>query len=287
MAGSLFHLWLARRAFPALAKGNRKEDALLLTAFQAGSVAPDIGFFPGGPRRLSHRIHHERTGDFARHLLALSRTPAEEAFAAGWALHLYTDIRIHPLINEEVALAAAGSGALSGRSDLWHKSLEWGLDCHVLEKSSAAEWVVKIDMPVRPGEECQLTGAAREYFPSEADDEVICRGWRSLASWVGRMPSIFKWAGSAKPVGHSPAAGLAGRISAPFYRAMSGLLAPVEFFENAVGLVNPKRPREEATNRMMARGRAALSDLADAWPKRFAGLANLDLDTGRPIDGAA
>ena len=286
MAGSVYHLWLARRAFPALATGNRKEDALLLTAFQAGSVAPDIGFFPGGPRHLSHRIHHERTGYFARHLLALSRTPAEEAFAAGWALHLYTDIRIHPLINEEVALAAAGSGALSGRFDLWHKSLEWGLDCHVLEKSSAAEWAVEIDMPLRTGEECQLTQAAREYFPALADDVVICRGWRSLASWVGRMPAIFKWTGSAKPAGHSPAAGLAGGLTAPFARALGRFLAPIEFFENAAGLVNPKRPSEEATHHMMTGGRAVLSDFADAWPRRFADLANLDLDTGQPIDGA-
>ena len=285
MAGSVYHLWLARRAFPGLATGDAKEDALLLRAFQAGSVAPDIGFFPGGPRTLSHRIHHESTGDFARHLLAQSRTAAEEAFAAGWTLHLFTDIRIHPLIEEEVALVAAGSGALRERSDLWHKSLEWGLDCHVLENSSAPEWSVDIEMPLRPGEECQLTMAARGYFAPEADDEIICRGWRSLASWVGRMPAIFKWTGSARPVGHSPAAGLAGRISAPLARALGGLLAPVEFFENAAGLVNPKRPGEDAVHRMMQRGRAALKDFDDALPERFAGLANLDLDTGQPIDG--
>ena len=285
MAGSVYHLWLARRAFPALETGDANEDALLLRAFQAGSVAPDIGFFPGGPGRLSHRIHHESTGDFARHLLARSGTPAEEAFAAGWALHLYTDIRIHPLIEEEVSHVAAGSGHLRERFDLWHKSLEWGLDCHVLENSSAPEWSVDIEMPLRPGEECQLTVAARGYFDAEADDEIICRGWKSLASWVGRMPAIFKWTGSARPVGHSPAAGLAGRIAAPFARTLGRILAPVEFFENAAGLVNPERPGEESVRRMMALGRAALSDFADAWPRRFADLANLDLDTGQPIDG--
>ena len=51
------------------------------------------------------------------------------------------------------------------------------------------------------------------------------------------------------------------------------------------GLVNPERPGEESVRRMMALGRAALSDFADAWPRRFADLANLDLDTGQPIDG--
>ena len=284
MAGSFFHLWLARRAFPALATGDHTEDALLLTAFQAGAVAPDIGFFPGGPDKLSHRIHHESTGDFARYLLALSRTRAETAFAAGWVLHLYTDIRIHPLINEEVALAAAGSGALKERSDLWHKSLEWGMDCHVLEKCSGPEWSVDIDMPLRPGEECQLTHAAREHFPAEADDEIICRGWRSLRNWVGRMPSIFKWTGSARPVGHSSAARLGGGLISPLARVLGSLLAPVESFENAAGLVNPKRPEERGIRRMMEGGRAALSDFADNWPGRFSDLANLDLDTGQPIN---
>ena len=287
MAGSFYHLWLARRAFPALATGDGKEDPFLLTAFQAGSVAPDIGFFPGGPKQLSHRIHHEGTGDFARHLLALSRTPAEMAFAAGWALHLFTDIRIHPLINDEVALAAADSGALGERSDLWHKSLEWGLDCHILERCSGPEWSVEIDMPLRQGEECQLTHAAREHFPAEADDEIICRGWRSLRNWVGRMPAIFKWTGSARPVGHSSAARLGGRVISPLAHLLGALLAPVEFFENAAGLVNPKRPGEEGIHRMMAGGRAALNDFADTWPRRFADLPNLDLDTGQPIGGGA
>ena len=99
------------------------------------------------------------------------------------------------------------------------------------------------------------------------------------------MPAIFRWTGSAEPVGHSPAARFAGRICAPFARALGGLLAPVEFFENAAGLVRPKRPGEEAVHRMMQRGRDALSDFADAWPRSFADLANLDLDTGQPIDG--
>ena len=140
-----------------------------------------------------------------------------------------------------------GSGQICGT-----RASSGGLDCHILERCSGPEWSVEIDMPLRQGEECQLTHAAREHFPAEADDEIICRGWRSLRNWVGRMPAIFKWTGSARPVGHSSAARLGGRVISPLAHLLGALLAPVEFFENAAGLVNPKRPGEEGIHRMMA-----------------------------------
>ena len=286
MAGSIYHLWLARRIFPrafAEASGNLSTQAL--SAFQAGSVAPDIGFFPGGPNRLSHRIHHEKTGDFARHLLAEARTDAEEAFAAGWALHLYTDIHIHPLINDQVDLVARSNPGVARRSDLWHKRLEWGIDCLILERSQRAEWMVTMEMPLREEDDCQLTVAGRDYFERDADQNSICCGWDSLARWVGRMPNIFLWTGSAKPAGFSRIAAAGGRLVRPVSRLLGSTLAPFEVLENAVGLVNPLLPDAGLMAAALKRGEDAVSSFAAGWQSRFNDLDNLDLDTGQPIDG--
>tara|TARA_B100000686_G_scaffold343189_1_gene423591 strand:- start:243 stop:1118 length:876 start_codon:yes stop_codon:yes gene_type:complete len=286
LAGSVYHLWLARRAFSAIATGNAIDDSVLLSAFQAGSVAPDIGFFPGGPALLSHRIHHESTADFARQLLYMAESPAENAFAAGWALHLYTDIHIHPLVNKQVDFHDCHALRGPTRSDLWHKRIEWGMDCYILESSSTEEWSIdNIEMPLRTQQDCQLTETTKGYFPELADDANISRGWSSLVRWVRRMPAIFKWTGSAKPRGHSRGARLTGSLTNCVTRPFSRLLEPIRYLENGVGLMSPLRPKDDVIQEMLYQGDQACTDFAKAWPQRLETFTNLDLDTGMPIEG--
>ncbi|MBR9988852.1 MAG: zinc dependent phospholipase C family protein [Gemmatimonadetes bacterium] len=72
-------------------------------AFLHGSLAPDMGNFPGGSTALAHLVHTRRTGNVQRALLQLATTPEERAFAWGWLSHILADVLIHPLVNDEAA----------------------------------------------------------------------------------------------------------------------------------------------------------------------------------------
>jgi hypothetical protein len=93
-------------------------------AFRIGSLAPDLGLFPGGDIELSRMLHRERTGEFARTLLASARNDAESAFAWGWLSHVLADVAIHPLVNA-VAAAQSRTGSMTL---LDHVRVEVGLD---------------------------------------------------------------------------------------------------------------------------------------------------------------
>lgn len=75
------------------------EDPAAVNAFLHGTLAPDMGNFPGGSSELAHAVHTERTGDVVRGLMRAAVTPAETAFAWGWLSHVLADVEIHPLVN--------------------------------------------------------------------------------------------------------------------------------------------------------------------------------------------
>jgi hypothetical protein len=78
------------------------EDDAVVNAFMHGSLAPDMGNFPGGSRALARLVHTRQTGDVQRALLDLASTERERAFACGWLSHILADVLIHPLINDDV-----------------------------------------------------------------------------------------------------------------------------------------------------------------------------------------
>jgi hypothetical protein len=100
------HLLLARqtlerwRASSYAPFDTGDDDAV--NAFLHGSLAPDMGNFPGGSRPLARLVHTSRTGEVQRALLARATTPTELAFAWGWLSHIIADVLIHPLINDDV-----------------------------------------------------------------------------------------------------------------------------------------------------------------------------------------
>lgn len=108
-------------------------------AFMHGAVAPDIGFFPGGPQTVSSVVHEHRSGALTRALLDGARTERQTAFAWGWLSHVLADVLLHPLVNEASDLLVHARGATE-RAD-WlvaHVQVEVGLDAWCLRRQSLA-----------------------------------------------------------------------------------------------------------------------------------------------------
>lgn len=122
------HLLLARqtldrwrdRAFAPFDLG----DSASINAFLHGSLAPDMGNFPGGSTALAHAVHTRRTGEMQRALFRSAITGPERAFAYGWLTHVIADALIHPLINDDAARRST-DGVATIRE---HVRVEVGID---------------------------------------------------------------------------------------------------------------------------------------------------------------
>lgn len=79
------------------------DDPASVNAFLHGSLAPDMGNFPGGTTTLAHLVHTQRTGEVQRRLFRSASTEPERAFAHGWLTHVIADALIHPIINADAA----------------------------------------------------------------------------------------------------------------------------------------------------------------------------------------
>lgn len=285
MAGTYLHLHLAIGAFATSFGASAGERPREHAAFLAGAVAPDLGFFPGGPATFSRRAHHECTADLARALLVVADDATEEAFAAGWALHVYTDAATHPVVNR---LAddhrVQMSDQPAARLDLWHKRVEWGIDCHVLSQAAHKPplWRQALVFPAEPGDRCQLARAARDIFGEDADDGALRKGWAATERWVRRLAPMFLWTGSLEPAAGGPAA-MFGRLFAPVARRAGRALHNSLSHEDAAALLVPIPPTTDIAESFLRTAAEAVDAYQDGWAQRFADLPNLDLDTGEPV----
>jgi hypothetical protein len=135
------HLLLGRQQLARWSETGRApfdvHDAAASNAFLHGTLAPDMGNFPGGDSALAHAVHTRRTGDVVRALFDAAVTRAETAFAWGWLSHVLADAWIHPLVN-----AAAAAHAHDGRATLReHVRVEVGLDVRLCCVDPALEGV--------------------------------------------------------------------------------------------------------------------------------------------------
>ena len=285
MAGSYLHLHLAatafRSAFDALPGERPRQHA----AFLAGAVGPDLGFFPGGPTDFSHRVHHEHTADLVRSLLSAAGDGVEAAFAAGWALHVCTDVATHPLVNRQAdALRRRRSSHPPERNDLWHKRVEWGIDCHLLSGLEPRPlWRSGLLFPAADGQPSLLARASGELFGDSVDDRDLRAGWASTRRWVRRLGPIFAWTGSCRSPARARLAVVAGPVLQPFARGVARLLEDRERHEDAVAVLSPEPPTEAFAGAMLEAGAAAVESFHGHRRQRFEDLPNLDLDTGDPI----
>lgn len=118
LARETLERWAARRNAPVDIDSVRVRNAFL-----HGTLAPDMGNFPGGDPELARAVHTRRTGAVVRELFAAARTEQERAFAWGWLSHVLADAAIHPLVNVRAAASSNGTPLL-----IEHVRVEVGLD---------------------------------------------------------------------------------------------------------------------------------------------------------------
>ncbi|NKB70256.1 MAG: hypothetical protein GKR89_24560 [Candidatus Latescibacteria bacterium] len=282
MAGSFYHIWAARQVWVDRFPGQPAQGPDW-SAFVAGTLAPDLGFFPGGPARFSQRLHHESSGDFIRALQAQAQGSSERAFAAGWALHIYLDVALHPWVNNWVDHRPnVAVGTTKAVRDMWHMRLEWGIDCHLLQQQEGAFlWTVEPYFPPRQGEHDLLAKVGQDFFATDAAPPLLDRGAASTRRWVRLLPRIFTALGHTRPhrcnwpLRSWTAA--ARPLLGPFF---GRLLEGGRGSPSSASVAWPWRPDQVQLREGLQLGQQALKAYRAGWQEAFAGLANLDLDTG-------
>lgn len=208
MAGSYLHLWLAARARAAGLAPIAGED--VAAAFRAGVMAPDLGFFPGGPRPFSDRVHGHGGRELLAALWRSAATAPERAFAAGWGLHIVTDLCVHPLIDRLVQ-ALGGPHLSPEQEDLWHRRIEWGIDCRVLAVAPMGRHDLCLLWPRRQGRDLLARVAASMGGAPEPEREIR-RGQRAVERWLARLPGILACSGQIPSRGMRILLPAAGRV---------------------------------------------------------------------------
>ena len=284
MAGSFFHLRLAKQVCSILF--SRERGAGVDAAFMAGAVAPDLGFFPGGPQRLSERITRERCGDFLRALLAQSRSEEEKAFAAGWALHLYTDLAVHPWVEAKVRSLEREQGKkLKGYPELWHMRSEWGIDFKLLERMDLDYlWSIDLRFPRRQREPSLLERTGTAFYGKDASRELIEKGIHSVEKWMRHLPQILLLCGKVRPQRREGLPGITPLLDRLTEKLFGEWLIDVRSCKIEAVLAKPWWPSPKELGEVEELGSDALRAFEQGWKERFAQFTNLDLLTGTPVE---
>ena len=288
MAGTFWHLSLAHRALPVLGTDWSKQDRRSIEpAFYAGSIAPDLGFFPGGPRPYSQRVHHEATGDHVRTLYGKAADAGERAFAAGWALHLYTDVAVHPWVNRVAdGVISSQTDRYSRRRDLWHQRIENGIDCHFLEQRELQFlWSVDLDWQGDRDGAALLAAVGSRYYGVTAEEAGLRHGLGVQRKWVARLPRIFLLTGHTRP-GCFRSQVVFGRLMQPAIRAVVGdWIGRMTGSDNVGAVAKPLQLDLATLPRITETGSAVLRAFEQGLRDEFSSLPNLDLDTGEAVTG--
>jgi len=186
MPGCAIHLELAGRVLrgwqaQAAKKPFPPDDPSCRRAFLFGSLAPDLGYFPGGDGLLAELAHCVRTSELARNLIATAKNEQDIALAWGWVTHILADVWIHPLINQAAAERITGRrtpGLTYVDDPATHVRVELGLDAilPLRDRWPDPDWGRSLD-PGRCASEA-LARAFRQTYgfePSVARMRVVNR----------------------------------------------------------------------------------------------------------------
>jgi hypothetical protein len=274
MPGCNLHLALADRVLGGVASASVGPAAR--AAFLVGSVAPDMGYFPGGEKFLSDLAHYVRSGGLVRALARLATDEVGRAFALGWATHAVADAALHPLINRAAAGLTGGDPAAAAAA---HVRVEQGLD------GVAAARLRPPALPVlstgRAAGVVRLVGIAYRTTYGYAPPRRLHASYRAMVRLAPILVAHARWSGwwVGEPLAARPTA--PARVAFAALRAAGGLARGA-----AAGLAAPVAPPGWLT--------AAVLDLAGSFAARFAalavegfaGLADYNLATGETGESA-
>ncbi len=272
LADRVLDYWRTRGVSAPFSPG----DQGAVNAFLHGSFGPDLGLFPGGHQPLSDLSHSFRSGDLCRALLNRARTAQERAFAWGWVTHVLADTLIHPLVGCAVGELRYGSASrfVDGDSDpVTHVRVEAGLDAlYALRHPEIRRFQLSRVFTDRTIS--FLVGAYEDTYGVRFDTRHFIRSHRVSARRAMQGVALATLAATTMP--DSPAQD--GREPGPV-RALRSLVS-----RQAIGLafLLPAPPSLWFINAV----RDVEETFVDLFLEEFAlegsGLANVNLDTGRP-----
>lgn len=258
-------------------------DPASANAFRQGAIGPDLGYVPGGHRPLSDLAHCLHTGDLTRALIDRARYPHERAFAWGWVTHVLADTLIHPMVGcavGELVHGAPGHFEDGDRQPVAHVRVEAGLDALYAQRFPELRRLRLA--PVFDADDIDyLVGAFRDTYGATPAPRRFLRSHVTTARRGAQGVALAAWTAHTIPrgrpplrTGHDPDAG-------PF--------APVRTFlgERSVGLgyLLPVLPSLWFLNAVRDVEETFVDLFLEEFELRGEGLANVNLDTGRPDVG--
>jgi hypothetical protein len=279
------HLQLAQRVLDSFRAAPRLApfdpgDRGAVNAFRQGAFGPDLGYIPGGHRPLSDLAHCLHSGDLSRTLIRRARTPLEVGFAWGWVTHVLADTLIHPLVGCAVGELVHGSPSHFVDGDtapVAHVRVEAGLDAVYAERNPELR-----TLPMRPvfgpGRIAFLVEAFRETYGAAPAAHLFLHSHLTAARRAAQGLGLAAWTARLLPTRVEPLRTGADRHRGP----ISWLRTVVGSRNVALGYVLPAPPSLWFLN--------AVRDVEENFVELFGeevelggeGLANVNLDTGRP-----
>jgi len=157
------------------------DDKRAVDLFIYGSVAPDVGFFPGIPREFSVLAHQDGGAGLIRLRHRFATTPAQRGYICGWVAHLLADRVVHPLIDRAAAeRLATGELQISHRPEhVAHMRVEYGLDHRLFQQDRRLQRL-RLAEPPSADELEPLRLAYIDAFGERFGPDDLVRGHRML-----------------------------------------------------------------------------------------------------------
>jgi hypothetical protein len=271
--------WLARPASAPFDAG----DGACRNAFLHGSLAPDMGLFPGGALFVSHCVHRGGATEVGRRLVAAARSPVERAFAWGWLAHVLADARIHPLINEGGVALLEQERATVDIADclVAHIRVELGVEGWYTAQRNGRRRTRLVHVFDRAGID-RLAGTLGAVYGVGFDAREILAAHRNVTRFATLCSQL------AELLAHDLA--LAGEDAMParadFMRlpgARRVASAVVARTSPLFAFLNPVRPEPWLLERIDAEIRAFAATLDELVHGGLASFPDYDLNTGRRL----
>lgn len=272
LAGLILDHWQSRPGEAPFAPDDDEQ----VNAFRVGAMGPDMGYLPGGFRPISELAHSLRPSDLARNLLDASHSPLQRAFSWGWVTHVLADILVHPLVGCAVGelLHGTPSRFVDGDQDqVSHVRVEAGVDAVYAERNPELRHLPLA--PVFDQESIGFLQAAYRatYGVTPGRDEFL----HSHLLSPRRLKQGLALSGLSALV-MPPHPDRSGRPLGPLSR-VRGFVSRQSV---SLAFLLPAPPRLWLLNAVRDVEETFVELFVEEFRVGLSGLANLNLDTGRP-----